>query len=186
MKTFVLPLAIGATVVLASCNDSKTSAATSNTDSSAKMSSNTANSTEEQNLAKNRSIYNAIETGDSTTIRPLIADDAVDHQGPNGSEVKGGANITHMLTDMHNHVKDIHFNVVSDAAKGDYVFSMVDMKGTTTDNTMGMPSGSKMDGRSVDVVKIKDGKMVEHWGFMDMADVMKMQQRPMDDSKMKK
>jgi predicted SnoaL-like aldol condensation-catalyzing enzyme len=188
MKMFVLPLAIGATVVLASCNDSKTSAATSNTDSSsAMMSQNNMNNTEEQNLAKNRSIYNAIETGDSATIRPLIADDAVDHQGPGSTDLKGGANITHMLTDMHNHVKDIHFDVVSDAAKGDYVFTMVDMKGTATDNSYGMPAGSKMDGRSVDVVKIKDGKMVEHWGFMDMADVMKMQQQhPMDNSKMNK
>ena len=186
MKMLVSTLAIGAAVVFASCNNSAPSASTSNTDSSSTMSQNTTNNTEEQNLAKSRSVYKAIESGDSATIRSLIADDAVDHQGPNGTDLKGGANITHMLTDMHNHVKDMRFDVVSDAARGDYVFTMVDIKGTTTDNTMGMPSGAKMDGRSVDVVKIKDGKMVEHWGFLDPADVMKMQQHPMDNSKMKK
>jgi len=187
MKMFVVPLAICATALFTSCNDSKSSDSTTNTDSSSAMTSqNNTSNTEEQNLTKNRSIYKAIETGDSATIRPLIADDAVDHQGPGGGDLKGGANITHMLTDMHNHVKDLHFDVVSDAAKGDYVFTMVDMKGTTTDNTYGMPAGSKMDGKSVDVVKIQDGKMVEHWGFMDMADVMKMQhEHPMDNSKMK-
>lgn len=149
------------------------------------MAQSTANNTEEQNITKARSIYNAIETGDSTAIRPLIADDAVDHQGPNGTEVRGGANITHMLADLHNHIKDIHFDVISDAAKGDYVFTMVNMKGTAVDNSFGMPAGTKMDDRSVDVVKVKDGKMVEHWGFFDAADMMKMQQHPMDNSKMK-
>jgi len=185
MKTFVLPFAIGTAVVFTSCNNSATPASTSKSDSSSGMAP-TINSTEEQNLAKSRSIYKAIETGDSATIRSLMADDAVDHQAPNGTEVKGGANITHMLADVHNHVKDFHFDVVADATKGDYIFDMVDMKGTATDNSLGMPAGSKMDGRSVDVVKIKDGKMVEHWVFLDYADVMKMQQHPMDNSKMKK
>ena len=47
-----------------------------------------------------------------------------------------------------------------------------------------------MDENSVDVVKIKDGKMVEHWGFVDPGAMMKqMQAMPMStmpmDSKMK-
>jgi predicted ester cyclase len=186
MKTFILPLVIGAAVVFVSCNNSANTPSTADTDTSSRMSQNTANNTDEQNLAKNRSIYKAIENGDSATIRSLIADDAVDHQGPNGTELKGGANITHMLADMHNHVKGLGFDIVSDAARGDYFFAMVDVKGTTTDKTMGMPAGTKMDGRSVDVIKMKDGKMVEHWGFFDMAEMMKMQQHPMNHSKMKK
>ena len=153
MKKIYLPVALGLLVAFTSCNNSGTTSATSNSkDSSGSM--------EEQNLEKNRSVYKAIETGDSATIRNLIADDAVDHQGPNGTEVKGGATITHMLTDMHNHVKDLKFDVISDAAKDDYIFSMVKMTGTATDNTMGMQAGSKMDGKSVDVIKVKDGKMV--------------------------
>jgi predicted ester cyclase len=114
-----------------------------------------------------------------------MADDAVDHLGPNGTELKGAVNITHMLADMHNHIKGLGFDVVSDAARGDYIFYLVEMKGTATDSTMGMPEGTKMDGRSVDVVKMKDDKVVEHWAFFDMADIMKMQQ-PMGNSKMKK
>lgn len=173
MNQMKLAIALMATLVFYACNNSETS---SSMGSGSKDS--TTNSMDEQNLQKNRSIYTAIQTGDSATIRSLIADDAVDHQGPNGTDVKGAAEITHMLIDFHNHVKGMKFDVVSDAIKGDYIFAMVDMKGTATDNTMGMPAGSSMDGRSVDVVKIKDGKMVEHWGFLNWQDVMKMSSQP--------
>lgn len=39
---------------------------------------------------------------------------------------------------------------------------------------MGFPPSTKMDSRSVDVVKLKDGKAQEHWAFMSMPDVMMM------------
>jgi PBP1b-binding outer membrane lipoprotein LpoB len=58
-----------------SCNDS--------------TSTGTAESSEnEKNLANNRKVYKAIETGDASVIDSLIADDAVDHQGPNGRTLK--------------------------------------------------------------------------------------------------
>lgn len=175
MKHIGLPIVVCFTILTA-CNNSGTSipASSNNTDSSG--------SVEEQNLAKNRSVYKAIETGDSATIRDLIAADAIDHQGPNGTEIKGGDNITHMLADIHNHMKGLSFDIISDAAKGDYIFAMVQMKGEATDNMFGMKPGTKMDSKSVDVIKIKDGKMVEHWGFVDPANMMP----PMDTTKMKK
>ena len=49
------------------------------------------------------------------------------------------------------------------------------MKGTTTATpSMGFPASTKFDSRSVDVVKLKDGKAQEHWAFMSMPDVMMM------------
>jgi predicted SnoaL-like aldol condensation-catalyzing enzyme len=174
MKHILLSFAVMAAIILASCNNSGTSTTNETTGTTRDSTA----STEEQNLEKNRSVYKAIESGDSATIRSVIADDAVDHQGPNGSEIKGGAEITRWLTDMHNHVKDLKFDVISDAARGDYIFAMVDMKGTAADNSMGMPQGSDMGGKSVDVIKVKDGKMVEHWGFLNWTDVMKMMKKP--------
>jgi predicted SnoaL-like aldol condensation-catalyzing enzyme len=149
------------------------------------------NSQNEKNLDNNRKVYKAIETGDASTIDTLIANDAVDHQGPNGTDIKGGDSIRHMLADMHNHVKDLKLEVIADAANGDYIFSMAHMSGTTNDAWMGMPAGMKMDEKGVDVIRIKDGKMVEHWGFVDPNEMMKhMKEMPMEnkmsDSTMKK
>ncbi|MDB5198556.1 MAG: ester cyclase [Chitinophagaceae bacterium] len=143
-------------------------------DSATSSSSSSDNSTNDSNLAKNRRVMKAIETGDSATINSLIADDAVDHQGPHG-DIKGGDSIRHWLIDMHNHMKDLKFDLIADAANGDYVFSMTTFKGTCTDASMGMPAGTVMNEKTVDVIKVKDGKMVEHWGFLDAAEMMKMQ-----------
>jgi len=173
MKKINLAIAVLAALSFYSCNNSGSSSTM--VGGSKDSSSNTV---EQQNLEKNRSMYTAILKGDSATIRSLVADDAVDHQSPNGQEVKGGDNIAHMLTDIHNHIKGMKFNVIADAAKDDYVFAMIDMEGTAADNTMGMPAGSNMGGKNVDVVKIKDGKMVEHWGFLDWSDAMKMASQP--------
>ncbi len=166
MKKLILVAAV--LCCFASCKDSTT---TSTTD----------NSQNEKNLENNKKVYKAIETGDAATIDSLIAGDAVDHQGPNGMDIKGTDSVRHMLADMHNHVKDFKLEVIADAANGDYIFAMAHISGTMSDASMGMPAGSKMDEKGVDVVKLKDGKMIEHWGFVDPNEMMKhMKEMPMD------
>jgi predicted SnoaL-like aldol condensation-catalyzing enzyme len=49
---------------------------------------------------------------------------------------------------------------------------------------MGMEPGKAVSMKSIDVVKIKDGKATEHWGFTDNAEMMKMQQSMMGTNKM--
>ncbi|MGN6533745.1 MAG: nuclear transport factor 2 family protein, partial [Ginsengibacter sp.] len=74
-----------------SCKSSTSSTTAANT-----------NSQNEENIANNAKIYKAIETGDMSSIDTLIATDVVDHDGPNGTEVKGKDSIVKMLGDMHN------------------------------------------------------------------------------------
>lgn len=149
-----------------------------------------ASSDNAKNIENNNKVMKAIETGDSAVINNLIASDAVDHMGPMG-DMKGTDSVRHMLIDMHNHVKDFKMDIIKTAAVDDYIFTLSNMSGTMADGSWGMPAGSKMDDKGVDVVRIKDGKMVEHWGFVDPAAMMKhMQSMPpmdnkMDSSKMK-
>ena len=156
-----------------SCNDSATTGTGAATTDSSQAN---------KNLASNRKVYKAIETGDAATLDSLIADDAVDHQGQNGVEIKSGDSIRHMLADMHNHVKNLNLNIIADAAKDDYIFAMSRLTGTAADSLMGMPAGSKIDMKGVDVIKVKDGKMVEHWGFIDPNEIMK-QAKKMEEKK---
>ncbi len=125
----------------------------------------------------NTNFYKALENGDSVTIRKWINEDGVDHNGgPNGEDVVGAEKLTAMLTQMHNSFEPgMKMNIVSQAVDGDYLYTLVEMRGTTTANPgMGFPPGTKMDSRSVDVVKLKGDKAQEHWGFMSMPDVMMM------------
>ena len=136
-------------------------------------------------IANNRKIFTAIEKGDSTTIRSLLADDAIDHQGYMGKDVVGADNITRILTDIHNHIKDMKIEVIKDAINGEYYFAFTRMTGITTDNSWGVPAGTKMDSKGVDVSTIKDGKMSEHWAFVDPNEMMEMMKNtPPDVQKM--
>lgn len=138
----------------------------------------------------NTNFYKAIENGDEATIKKWINADAVDHNvGPTGEDVVGADKITAMLTQMHSSFEPgMKMNIVSQAVDGDYLYTLVEMKGTTTANPgMGFPPSTKMDTRSVDVVKLKDKKAQEHWAFMGMPDVMMMMKgnasMPMGDKK---
>ena len=133
-------------------------------------------SQEEKNLANNKEIYKAIQTGDVSKIKDYIDKDAVDHGGgANGQDVKGGDSIIAMLGNIHNSFTDLKMEVIADATNGDYVFTLVHLTGTTTANPgMGMPPNKKMDSKSVDVVKVKNGKAIEHWEFMDPKEMMAM------------
>ena len=125
----------------------------------------------------NINFYKALENGDEATIKKWINADAVDHNGDStGGDIVGGDKITAMLTQMHNSFEPgMKMNIVSQALDGDYLYTLVEMKGTTTAMPgMGFPPSTKFDSRSVDVVKLKDGKAQEHWGFMSMPDVMMM------------
>ncbi|MGN6530155.1 MAG: ester cyclase, partial [Ginsengibacter sp.] len=94
-----------------------------------------------------------------------------------------------MLGDMHNHIKDLKMDLITSAGNGDYVFSLVHISGTPTDSSMGMP-GKSFDVKGVDVVKFKDNKITEHWGFTEDSEMakemMEMQSKMSGADKMKK
>jgi predicted ester cyclase len=162
MKKMLLAL-IAILFILAACKDNKTRVAstTANPDNEASQA--------EKNRMAGREVYKGIETGDMSKFN-VIADDAVDHAGPR--DRKGGDSIRQMLGDFRKHIKDMKFDIIADAANDDYVFTMVQLTGTALDNTMGAPAGTKINGRHVDVVKFRNGKIVEHWGFADEREMM--------------
>jgi hypothetical protein len=89
-----------------------------------------------------------------------------------------------MLSQIHTYFDDgLKMELISDALSSDsvYLYTMVRMKGKAKANPWGIPAGTEVDDTSVDVVKLKDGKAAEHWGFMSMEDfneMAKMMQGP--------
>ena len=63
---------------------------------------------------------------------------------------------------------------MANATDGDYNFDLNRTTGTTINEFMGMPANTQLDMTGVDVVKIKNGKAVEHWAYVDPKDMMKM------------
>lgn len=130
-------------------------------------------------------IYRGIETGDLSAMDKFVAVDVVDHGGM--EDLKGLESVKKMLADIHNHFTNLKLTLVTDATSADgmYNFALVRMTGTTKDTTMGMAANMPMDHMSVDVVRLQNNKFVEHWGFEDSREMMKMMgQMNMDKKKM--
>lgn len=142
-----------------------------------------------KNTERNKEVYRAIETGDVSKLDSFIDKDIVDHSGENG-EIRGLDSLKKMFIQMHNQFSGLKIELVADAttSNGEYHFAWYKMSGTCTVASMGMPAGTHMNMSGVDVVRIKDDKAVEHWGFNDpkeMMEMMKMHQ-PGDMNKMDK
>ena len=100
----------------------------------------------------------------------------MDHSGGrNGGDLLGGDSIVAMLGSLHNSFSDLKMEVIADATNGGYLFTLSRLTGTTTANPgMGMPPNKRIDSKSVDVVKLKDGKAIEHWSYNDPKEMMAM------------
>ena len=140
------------------------------TDKTATTTASTTDNQNDKNRSNTREVNRAMETGDVSKVDSFIDKDIVDHEG----NIRGLDSLKKMFADMHNKVKDLKIEPIADATDGDYHFSYSRMTGTAADQSMGMPAGTKIDMTGVDVVKVKDGKAVEHWGFSDRGEMMKM------------
>ncbi len=139
-----------------------------------------------KNLDNTTAVVKMFETGDISKMGDYIAADGVDHSGPTG-EVKGLDNLKAMFTQMMSTMSDAKNEVVKGLSDDDY--SMVWLKQSwtqkTDDPTMGMKAGQHGEMQSIEVCKHgADGKITDHWGFMSMADMMKMMPKmPADTTK---
>ena len=153
-KIFV---AIVAFCICISCNDNATS------DKGSGM--------REKNIASSDIVGKAFETGDVSKIDSAVASDFIDHTDM-GDKV-GPDSLKAMITVMHANFKDMKMEKVKEVADDEYVFSWMRYSGTS-DGGMGMPKGPYTM-NSIEVVKFnKDGKAIEHWGFMNGVEMMKM------------
>jgi predicted ester cyclase len=128
-------------------------------------------------------VLNALTTGKLDVLDKHIAPDFVDHDpSPIMSNKTGLERIKEDFAAYYKIFPDMKAKVHSIAVSGDMLFAYITFTGTTSEPHMGMPAGHKMTMNSVDIVRFKDNKAVEHWGFTANSDIMKMmsQDKPMD------
>lgn len=129
--------------------------------------------------AKYKMIYNevlnALTSGNPDALDKYIASDFIEHDpSPVMSEKTGLARIKEDFAEYHRVFPDMKAKVHSIAVSGDMLFAYLTFTGTTSEEHMGMPAGHKMTMNSVDIVRFKGDKAVEHWGFTSNADIMNM------------
>jgi predicted ester cyclase len=126
-----------------------------------------------KNLESCSMVNKGIMTGDMSLLDKAIAPDAVDHAGMHGDLVGLDA-IKAELSKFHSMVPDMKMEVIREIADDEYTFQWLRFSGTAATAEMGMTPGTKFDMTAIEVAKFRDGKAVEHWEFMQPADMMKM------------
>ena len=101
-------------------------------------------------------------------VDSLCTSDFVEHTPDPMQKDKGREGLKKSMAEFIAAYPDISVKTNFMVADSNTVVSHFTMTGTNTGSMMGMPAtGKKMTVDGVDIVKFKDGKGIEHWGYME-------------------
>jgi predicted ester cyclase len=107
-----------------------------------------------------------------TAIDRYIAPTYVEHQTAPGQS-NDLAGFKQMIAMFLKAFPDFHFTIDDMIAEGDKVVVRATLTGTQKGEFMGIaPTGKRVSITSIDIVRLVDGKAVEHWGIEDDLGMM--------------
>jgi predicted ester cyclase len=112
------------------------------------------------------------EQGDTTVIDTHVSPDFVDHN-PAPGQAPGIAGFKKAIMEWRTAFPDTKIAIEDIFANGDKVVIRSIQTGTQTGELGGMKAtGKPIKVEAIDIVRIVDGKMVEHWGQIDSYGMM--------------
>jgi predicted ester cyclase len=107
-------------------------------------------------------------TGQTAVVDELCAADLVEHQfGMAGAGAEAIQHVKDAIRDVHAMAPDMSFTIQDSVERGDTIWVRVRAQGTATGPFFGPPSGRPVDITVVDIARIVNGRIVEHWGVPD-------------------
>lgn len=111
--------------------------------------------------------------GDADIVDELCAPDIVEHQfGLAGTGAEAIAKIKQGIREVHTAFPDLTFTVEDVATAGDTVWVRAVGHGTNTGPFFGPPTGRPIQLTVIDVARVVDGRIVEHWGVPDRFEIL--------------
>ena len=130
----------------------------------------------EANAALVRRLYEEIiNHGDQSALSDVIAPDFIDHipQPMPGQPATGLKAIQWFIDTARAAVPDLQATIEDLIAEGDKVAIRVTWRGTQRGRLLGAdPTGKKVCFTGIDIARIAEGKIVEHWGQVDVLQVV--------------
>ena len=123
----------------------------------------------EENKAVARRVYEIISVGDFDRAEEIVDASAPDNELlPGDPPTKLIDTFKETFSDAREAFPDVHVTVEDLVAEGDRVTARVTMRGTHQGVFQGVaPTGKRVEVRAMDMFRISDGKIVEHWGHAD-------------------
>jgi predicted ester cyclase len=123
----------------------------------------------EENKAIARRLYEIISTGDFGRAEEIVDADAPDNELlPDDPPAKLIDTFKETFSEAREGFPDLSITVENVVAEGDRVATRVIMRGTHQGEFQGIaPTGKRVEVRAMDMFRISEGKIVEHWGHAD-------------------
>jgi len=118
-----------------------------------------------------------IGQGNLRSFRELVAEDLINHSAPPGARhgVAGGPqSMVHFILEvLRKGFPDIRAEILDQIAEGDKVTTRKVLRGTHNGEFLGVaPTGKTVAINVIDIIRLRDGKYVEHWGIGNLAEVV--------------
>jgi predicted ester cyclase len=116
-------------------------------------------------------IERGFNNGDLEGLDALVATDIIEHQDGATSGIDG---LRALITELRTAIPDLHLAIEDTATSGDTTWFRIRSTGTNDGPIWGRPpTGRPIDITVIDIMRVADGRMVEHWGVADRLAVLK-------------
>ncbi|UPK67619.1 ester cyclase [Chitinophaga filiformis] len=128
-------------------------------------------------LEKNKAIIlhfdkACIEQNDTIALDDLVSDEVINHATPQGLP-NGKDSFHHFLNALHTGLSDIKVTVLRQIAENDLVVTHKVISGIHSGNLFGLPAtGNQMSIEAIEIIRLQNGRYVEHWVQSNMAKVL--------------
>jgi len=111
--------------------------------------------------------------GNLALIDEFVMDDIQDHEDPMPGQPPGKDGVKFYTNAIRTAFPDLTVKLDPAFAEGDLEASHVVLSGTHKGDFLGIPaSGKSVEFSSVDIIRVADGKVAEHWGSSDTLSLM--------------
>jgi predicted ester cyclase len=112
-----------------------------------------------------RAIDQGFNTGNLAELDRLVAGDFVEHQFGGTPGLEG---FKSLVRELRTAFPDLHMTIEVSVCAADKVWARLRCRGTQTAPLMGIPpTGRSIDTVAIEICRIADGKLAEHWGVPD-------------------
>jgi steroid delta-isomerase-like uncharacterized protein len=130
-------------------------------------------SAEENKAMFRRLMDEVVNKGNLDIIDELVAADVVEHEELLPGLPQNREGVKQFFAILRSAFPDIKATIEDVIAEGDKVVARGTMSGTHQGEFMGIPAtGKKVSFGAIDILRITNGKFVEHWGLTDSMAMM--------------
>jgi steroid delta-isomerase-like uncharacterized protein len=129
-------------------------------------------------VADSKQIFNrfweeVVTGGNLDVIDELVADDIVEHEEGFPGQPPGKEGVKFFVSTLREAFPDIRAKAGVTLADGNLAAGEATLTGTHKGEFMGVPASDKsFEVASVDIIRVEDGKVAEHWGVTDTMSLM--------------